>query len=180
MLYNIHIKSISHTRGVGVITGTIINILSIKSMKNPATNTTIKIEIKNISGVRLDAVIISTKILSPSKPLKTKENEVAPSNIMKTIEVSLVVSEDISLIFLRLILPWITLNSNAPAAPIPAASVGDAIPINIEPSTAKIKIKGSRKALMIFVILVFSLNSLIISEGIAGAEEGEKYVMIPI
>ena len=81
-----HIKSISNAIRIGVITGTIINIISIKSMKNPATNTTIKIEIKNISGVRLDAVIISTKILSPSKPLKTRENDVAPSNIVNTIE----------------------------------------------------------------------------------------------
>ena len=100
-----HIRSISKAIRIGAMTGTIINIISIKSMKNPAMNTVIKIYIKNISGLKLDEVIKSTSILSPSRPLKTKEKEVAPSSIIKTIEVSLVVSEEISFNFLRLILP---------------------------------------------------------------------------
>ena len=51
----IHNKSIFKAIRIGVITGTIINIISIKSMKKPATKTIINTRIVNISGDRFEA-----------------------------------------------------------------------------------------------------------------------------
>ena len=130
---------------IGVITGTTIKIISMKSIKKPAIKTVTSTYTKNISGVRFDEVIKSTITLSPSSPLNTREKDVAPNKIINTIEVNFVVSDEISFIFIIFRLPCKKLKKSAPAAPIPAASVGDAIPKNMDPSTAKIKIKGRKK-----------------------------------
>ena len=58
---------------------------------------------------------------------------------------------------------------------MPAASVGDATPKKIDPSTAKMRKNGRMNALIIFIPLVFFLKSLIKESGIAGTLSGYNF-----
>ena len=58
---------------------------------------------------------------------------------------------------------------------MPAASVGDATPKKIDPSTAKMRKNGRMNALIIFIALVFFLKSLIKESGIAGTLSGYNF-----
>lgn len=61
----IHTKSISILINTGVTIGTIMNTISIKSIKNPAIKTIIMTKIKNPFGPKLDLEIMSKKSWSP-------------------------------------------------------------------------------------------------------------------
>ena len=74
----------------GPINGITINIISIKSRMNPKkniiSNTIIRV-INLSSGISTKNLCMNS---SPSKPLNTKENKIAPINIMKTILVNFI------------------------------------------------------------------------------------------
>ena len=72
---------------------------------------------------------------------------------MKTMEVISVVLCTAAVKFSRFKLPLLSARPIAPKAPTPAASVGVAIPINMDPKTATIKTKGGSKAVKIILAL---------------------------
>ena len=102
-------------------------------------------KIKKPLGPKLDLEIISKKSLSPSSPLKTKEKAVAPIRIMKTMEVSMSVSLVTAPSIFLFSFPLKAVRIKAPIAPIPAASVGEAIPPIIVPNTSMTNSKGNKK-----------------------------------
>ena len=157
---------------IGVTTGTMINIISIKSIKNPAIKTTTITKNKNIIGLNADCSIKSTKYLSPPSPRNTNAKVVAPKSIMNTILVSLVVSLHTSDSLLMLNCPCVIVSNIAPKAPTAAASVGYAIPANIDPSTAMINSIGKTKAFTTFFTKSSDLNLSISLAEIAGALSG--------
>ena len=90
-------------------------------------------------------------ISSPSNPLKTNENIEAPISITNTKELILAVVTAAAETLLKVNCFLNKAKRAAPAAPTEADSVGVAIPINIDPKTAKIKKIGgitSNKAVL--------------------------------
>ena len=80
----------------------------------------------------------------------------APIKIIKTIEVIFKVCNKVSFKILKLRLPLNVAKINAPKAPTPAASVGVAAPLRIEPSTNKIsKIGGINPCINCHVLALF-------------------------
>ena len=122
--------------------------ISIKSRKNPRMKIIIiLIKIKPVAPTPIDEKNVATS-LSPPRALKTSPKAVAPMRIIKTILVSFVASiapslSDVNDNRLRIIA-----RTRAPDAPTAAASVGDAIPIKIDPSTANIRAIGGNIALL--------------------------------
>lgn len=84
---------------------------------------------------------------SPPMPRKTRPKVVAPSRMMKAMDVKAVVDSITSLRTLRFILPLSIVRTMAPAAPTAAASVGEATPKKIDPSTAMIRAPGGSRDL---------------------------------
>ena len=82
---------------------------------------------------------------SPPNPRNTKENTAAPIKIIKTMLVTFKVSLATSPIRAKPSCPLAMAISAAPSAPTPAASVGVAAPIKIEPNTVRIKATGGSR-----------------------------------
>ena len=90
---------------------------------------------------------------SPPNPRKTRENIDEPSRIIKTIDVISVVLCTAEVRFSRFKLPLLKASPIAPRAPTPAASVGVAIPIKMDPKTATIRTKGGSRVVKIILVL---------------------------
>jgi hypothetical protein len=121
---------------------------------NPSKNITSNTKISAVyapPGSELKIRLINS---SPPTPLKINENIEAPIRIVKIIVDTTAVFSEVSLINLRLIFPFINAITKAPKAPIAEASVGVAIPANIEPNTKKIKVIGRASVLNISIFLI--------------------------
>ena len=84
---------------------------------------------------------------SPPTPLNINEKIEAPIRIVKIIVETTAVFSEVSFMKFKLTSLLINAINKAPNAPMAAASVGVAIPANIEPRTKKIKIIGSARVL---------------------------------
>ena len=157
---------------MGASTGTIMKVISIKSRKQPAR------KIIPITTLRMPHLpkgrprIRSRTWASPFKPRNTSPRVVAPTRIMKTMQVRLVVPFMTSIRVFRLSFPCMAVRSVAPTAPTAAASVGEAIPAKIDPNTAIIRNKGGIRA-FITLLRISALEMLSrYSWGIGGAHSG--------
>ena len=129
----------------GATIGTTTKVISIKSRIKPS---------KKITSITssVAATIPPGRLLkncsttsSPPNPRNTREKIAAPIRIRNTIDVTSVVLWATSLSLARLSCPRRPANRVAPNAPTPAASVGVAAPVRIDPSTATIKNTGGNK-----------------------------------
>ncbi len=122
--------------------GTMIKAISKKSMKNPKKNTKRLTSRRKASAPpgRLDR--ISAIQRSPSNPLRTNVNTVEPISRKMTITVRRTVSSITSCRILIENLLFKEESKMAPTAPKDPASVGVAIPMNMLPSTTRIKMIG--------------------------------------
>ena len=114
---------------------------------NPKKNITSKTKIRAVyepPGSELKIRLINS---SPPTPLKINEKIEAPIRIVKIIVDTTAVFSEVSFKKLKFIFLFINAITKAPKAPIAAASVGVAIPANIDPSTRKIKIIASASVL---------------------------------
>jgi hypothetical protein len=84
---------------------------------------------------------------SPPTPLNINEKIEAPIRIVKIIVETTAVFSEVSFKKFKLTFLLINAINKAPNAPMAAASVGVAIPANIEPRTKKIKTIGSARVL---------------------------------
>ena len=84
---------------------------------------------------------------SPPTPLKISEKIEAPIRIVNIIVETIAVFSEVSFKKCKLTFLFTNAINKAPNAPIAAASVGVAIPANIEPRTKKIKTIGSASVL---------------------------------
>ena len=146
---------------IGVNIGTQIKTIDVQSRTNPSKKVTAR---KN----RMTPVVpppkplaIADTISPPPLTAKMPVNIVPPATISRIIAVMRTVSDRESTNEGMVIPPLMTARITAPATPTAAASVGDAIPPNSDPSTANINSKGGTKALSVMLILMLrGLSSL--------------------
>ncbi len=122
----------------GATIGTTTKIISIKSRIKPSTNITnitSSTAVKTPPGNWLKKPCTNS---SPPKPRNTNENNDAPMRIIKIIALILMVDCDTSRRRWKLNCFFASASKQAPSAPTPAASVGVAAPIKIEPNTKPI------------------------------------------
>ena len=91
---------------------------------------------------------------SPPTPLNINEKIDAPIRMAKIIVDTTAVFSDVSIRNLILTFLFIRAIIKAPKAPMADASVGVAIPANMEPKTERIKITGRANVLIISILLI--------------------------
>ena len=123
----------------GATNGNTMSVISIQSKTKPNKKVTKRMVMMMPEGSKGNPSSPRSINSSPPSPLRTREKAVAPKKIAKIYAVVRVVSVRASLTTSRDNLPAIQVNTTAPNAPTPAASVGVARPKKMDPSTAKIR-----------------------------------------
>ena len=131
---------------MGATIGTTTKVISIKSRINPSRKITIMTNNMAVNAPPGKSVKKSCSSSSPPNPRKTSEKIDAPISIKNTIDVTFVVSRTTYLVLPTVTVFFISARNTEPMAPTPAASVGVALPVKIEPNTAAINSKGGSKA----------------------------------
>ena len=130
---------------IGPTMGTTTKVISIKSRIKPSrkiTTMTTSVAPTTPPGMRVNRSSINS---SPPKPRKIRENIAEPIRIMNTMVVTSVVDWVTSRNLLIVNCRRPSASRVAPMAPTPAASVGVAAPLRIEPSTATINTTGGNR-----------------------------------
>ena len=151
-----------------------MKVISMKSRKNPARKRVI-ITIASTPHLPKPSSIMKLRIRSsPPRPRKVRPKACAPTRMMNTIDVSrTVVRMTPKIISMENFRVTIT-SSMAAVAPTAAASVGEARPTKIEPSTDTISTRGGTRERITRVNISAAEIDASSSAGMAGAIFGKK------